>query len=459
MYFSIICRPKLFSNILTNFPKTIRELNLVISKDKTILRNHIDHPEKDVETVRLQWGMDSSEFTTYEVSEKTSIIIPSQDFISVMELAELYQSNLKMSFTKTGEPFIITVQNESCFLTTIVLATLKENTLKSLRKPKNIQNYKELINSYMGHNKKRKSETAAISPSKPIDELRHNSKSLRLANVSLISSIKHNSMSSSELELMESPFIEATNSMGNNSKQISHSSSNIQIRPSTSKAPKIIENTANLFAFNRKTERNLAKQKSILDDTVLDSTNDSALELELATHHSEKTVSIKRKTNEMLVKDKLTQQKIDNSKNQEIEQMDIDYLEKTHFTDDPELIIDQNFLDGLDDEEVRIQFSHCTDPEPWKKTVGTEDSEEIFRNVLHDRGNTSIINRIQQSEAPNDVIIIPDTHSHIERNLIHSANLKAHHLFGNVNKSNPKAPIIARVLIENSDDEDICSQL
>ena len=443
----------------------------MISKGKAVLKNHIDHPEKDVETVRLQWGMDSSEFSTYEVNEETSIIIPSQDFISVMELAELYQSNLKMTYTKTGEPFIITVQNESCFLTTIVLATLKENTLKSLRKPKNIQNYKELINSYMGHNKKRKSDTVAVNTSKSIDVLRHDSKSHRLANVSLGTSFKHR-MSNSELEIMESPNIEATNSMANNSKLIDLAISNISIRPSTSKAPKVIENTSNLFAFNRKTDASVAKRKSILDDSILDSTNDSALELELIAHQTKETLPKKRKTNENLNEEKLTQQEMDNymvGLDQEMEIMDMEDFEKSRHPIQPNgsqnvpvINTDQN---ELENEDLRIQFSQCTDPEPWKKKLEIEDSEEIFRDVLHNRGNTSIINRIQQSESPKSdqclqsPFIVSDPTSRIERRLIHTANQKALHLFGNGLKTLPKPPVIAKVLIENSDDEDICSQI
>lgn len=446
----------------------------MISKNKAVLKNHIDHPEKDVETVRLQWGMDSSEFSTYEVSEETSIIIPSKDFISVMELAELYQSNLKMTYTKTGEPFIITVQNESCFLTTIVLATLKENTLKSLRKPKNIQNYKELINSYMGHNKKRKNEAVAINTLESIDNLRHDSKSHRLANVSLGTSFKHR-MSNSELEIMESPDIEATNSMANTSKQIHLSTSNMSIRPSTSKAAKQIENTANLFAFNRKTDTSVAKRKSILDDSVLDSTNDSALELELVAHQTKETITKKRKTNDNLNEEKLTQQEMDNymvGLDQEMDIMDMGDFEKSRHPVQPSasqnvpvINTDQNILGGLEDEDVRIQFSQCTDPEPWKKKLEIEDSEEIFRDVLHNRQNTSIMNRIQQSESPKSdqclqsPFIVSDPNARIERRLINSANQKAHHLFGNGLKTNPKAPVIAKVLIENSDEEDICSQI
>lgn len=443
----------------------------MISKNKAVLKNHIDHPEKDVETVRLQWGMDSSEFSTYDVNEETSIIIPSQDFISVMELAEMYQSNLKMTYSKTGEPFIITVQNESCFLTTIVLATLKENTLKSLRKPKNIQNYKELINSYMGHNKKRKSETTAIDTSKSIDIPRNVSKSHRLPNVSLGSSFK-NRMSHSEVEIMESPDIEATNSMGNTSKQIHLSTSIISIRPSTSKAPKLIlENTTNLFAFNRNTDTSLAKRKSILDDTVLDSTNDSALELELVAHQTKENSTKKRKTNENLNEEKLSQQEMDNfmvGLDQEMDIMDLEEFEKSRIPNAsqnvPEINTDQNILDGLEDEDVRIQFSQCTDPEPWRKKLAPEDSEEIFRDVLHNRGNTSVINRILESDSPIDVQCIQspfnvtDSTSRSERRLIHSANQKAHHLFGHGLKSHSKPKVIAKVLIENSDDEDICSQ-
>lgn len=55
-------------------------------------------------------------------------------------------------------PVVVTVLNEDCFETVLVLASLKENELKRNRKPKNITNYKALLGSFITSNKRKSSD-------------------------------------------------------------------------------------------------------------------------------------------------------------------------------------------------------------------------------------------------------------------------------------------------------------
>lgn len=89
--------------MLDNFPSSVKELSLETTKQKLIIKNHIDHPDKDVETVRLKWGLKGVEFVNYDIARESNVIFTLQDFKSVVHLADGYDSTLKIEFTEEGE--------------------------------------------------------------------------------------------------------------------------------------------------------------------------------------------------------------------------------------------------------------------------------------------------------------------------------------------------------------------
>lgn len=149
---TIICQPLLLGNLLKNIPKTVRELVFDIQSDGIEIRNHINHPDKDVQTVRLSYTLDHSEFTAFELnsdSENTSLIFSAPDFLSFVELAEKTSSELKIEFNKNGVPMSVSIDSDPVTKLQIILSTMQEDALQKFRKPTNVTSYKELMGSYI----------------------------------------------------------------------------------------------------------------------------------------------------------------------------------------------------------------------------------------------------------------------------------------------------------------------
>ncbi|CRL05912.1 CLUMA_CG018925, isoform A [Clunio marinus] len=148
-YNLIVCQPLILGNLINHIPKSLRELSIAVNEERLEVTNHIDHPDKDVETVRLKYPLDPQEFTSYDVSETTRLIFSSQDFLSMVEFSESSNQELKLIFTKGGKPLIAAFENELSYKVQMVLATIREESIKSLRKPAGATSYKELMGSYM----------------------------------------------------------------------------------------------------------------------------------------------------------------------------------------------------------------------------------------------------------------------------------------------------------------------
>lgn len=149
---TIICQPLLLGNLLKNIPKTVRELAFDIFEDGIEIRNHINHPDKDVQTVRLAYKLENSEFIVFDVksaSENTSLIFSAPDFLSFVELAEKTSSELKIEFNKNGIPMAVSIDSDPVTKVQIILSTMQEDALYKLRKPTNVTSYKELMGSYI----------------------------------------------------------------------------------------------------------------------------------------------------------------------------------------------------------------------------------------------------------------------------------------------------------------------
>lgn len=146
----MICQPLILSNLLKSLPKNLRELAFDITKERTAIRNHINHPDKDVQTVRLNYQLDPAEFTSYDISQdKTTLILSSQDFLSIVELSEASGDELKITFTKNGKPLIASFEMDASVKVQMVMSTMREETLKTMRKPPSATTYKALMGSYI----------------------------------------------------------------------------------------------------------------------------------------------------------------------------------------------------------------------------------------------------------------------------------------------------------------------
>lgn len=210
----------MFHSILVNFPKAIRELSFEVKKDLLILKNHIDYPEKDVETVRLKTAMKKGEFSTFDIGNESAVIFTTQDFKSIIYLAEIYQIPVKICFSDEGNPFVVSIQNEGNFSAQLVVATLKERTLRLMRKPKSITNYKDLVNSFLAGNKRK------IRNSDMTDQARNAPKKfagLPLQTSSLTANSRPEYTDSELRREILSPDIPETNTPTNPSARKSHS--------------------------------------------------------------------------------------------------------------------------------------------------------------------------------------------------------------------------------------------
>lgn len=149
--FRLICQPAVLSNILTSMTsKSLREVAFHVCKNHLEIRNHINHPEKDVQTVRLKFKLDPAEFTSYDVFKESCLILSSQDLLSIVDLAENVKDELKIVFTKNGKPFIASVlSSEGSARIQMAMSSLREETLNSIRKPPLATSYKQVVNSYL----------------------------------------------------------------------------------------------------------------------------------------------------------------------------------------------------------------------------------------------------------------------------------------------------------------------
>lgn len=113
------------------------------------IRNYINHPDKDVQTVRLKYQLDTAEFTSYDVLDNSRLIVSSHDFLSIVELSEASGDELRIVFTKNGKPLIASFEREDSIKVQMVMSTMREETLKLLKQPAGATSYKALMGSYI----------------------------------------------------------------------------------------------------------------------------------------------------------------------------------------------------------------------------------------------------------------------------------------------------------------------
>lgn len=225
---------------MNNIPKTLREFAFDVTTARTEIRNHINHPDKDVETVRLKYKLDPAEFTSYDVAENSRLILSSQDFMSIVELAETSGHELKIIFTTNGKPLIASFEMEDVVKVQMVMSTMREETLKTMNKPTGATSYKALMGSYIerrslgdltDQSSKQLSETV-MSPR--IDSFQAHSKNLKPATA-----VKRKSS-----ELIASSPAAAVPSLGSSKKQKTSESLTQEEQQEVSKMLVDLENVA-----------------------------------------------------------------------------------------------------------------------------------------------------------------------------------------------------------------------
>lgn len=148
---SLICQPSVLTNVLnTMTSKSIREVTFKVSQTNFEVRNHIYHPDKDVQTVRLKYIIDSSEFTSYDVLRESFLIVPAVDLQAIAEFAEGIKEELKILFTENGKPLTASVlASDGTARIQMFVSSMLE---KDLNKPRNLPattSYKEVVNTYL----------------------------------------------------------------------------------------------------------------------------------------------------------------------------------------------------------------------------------------------------------------------------------------------------------------------
>lgn len=158
---------------MNNFPKNLRDLALYITKERFEIRNHINHPDKDVQTIRLKYQLDPDEFLTYDVDTDQRLIVFSKDFLPLVEIAESTGSDIKIVFTENSSPIFVTVAIDPNVNLEVVMSTMREDILKTTRNPPIQTSYKEVMDGYLQQHQKVKDPNLTIQAKKISDAELH----------------------------------------------------------------------------------------------------------------------------------------------------------------------------------------------------------------------------------------------------------------------------------------------
>lgn len=139
----------MFNSLLINLPKGISELSITVTKNKVEIRNHINYPEKDFQTVRLMYRIDKSSFLEHVVDNDTCLIILSHDFLSILKYADAMRGQLEIKFSTSGNPIVVSVERDPSIKIEMIMATMEKEALKSLRKPPSVTSCRDLMETFV----------------------------------------------------------------------------------------------------------------------------------------------------------------------------------------------------------------------------------------------------------------------------------------------------------------------
>lgn len=100
----IIGSHKVFVNLVTGFHNSTREISFEVSKTSASVRNYIDDPDKDVESIRSSQSMQITEFDMFAITHEGKLGFSLADFKAFVTFADQSEVNIRLTFGAPGHP-------------------------------------------------------------------------------------------------------------------------------------------------------------------------------------------------------------------------------------------------------------------------------------------------------------------------------------------------------------------
>lgn len=102
-----------------------------------------------MQTIRLHYQLDPDEFITYDVEDDNRLIIFSKDFLPLLEIAEVSESDIQINFTHSSDPVFVNVTLDQSVALQVMMSSMREDFLKDRTNPPAQTSYKEVMDSYI----------------------------------------------------------------------------------------------------------------------------------------------------------------------------------------------------------------------------------------------------------------------------------------------------------------------
>lgn len=109
------------------------------------LQSYIDYPDEDCENIRLNYNIDLSEFTDYNIKEEKAVIVSSNEFVTFLNLAQSLNMEISINFSEPGKPMITKLQSDGHYTVSLIQASLPPKSY-SKRKIKNLLYEQKVLN-------------------------------------------------------------------------------------------------------------------------------------------------------------------------------------------------------------------------------------------------------------------------------------------------------------------------
>ncbi|KAL1131240.1 hypothetical protein AAG570_010858, partial [Ranatra chinensis] len=119
---------KFLASCLKNFRHSEDEVTIAVSKEKTIIKNHLEL-SRDANLMRTELSFGPSEFTSYSINNPTKITFCLKEFRAVLIFAEPSNLPVTMSFNSPGLPVIFQVVNHPAYEAKYVVSTLNSSDM------------------------------------------------------------------------------------------------------------------------------------------------------------------------------------------------------------------------------------------------------------------------------------------------------------------------------------------
>uniref|UniRef100_A0A336ML43 CSON002238 protein n=1 Tax=Culicoides sonorensis TaxID=179676 RepID=A0A336ML43_CULSO len=115
---------KVMNNILSNFHKTTREISFDVTNSSIEIKNHIDNPDLDFETVRANYKLRIDEFETFSIKNPCNIAFSYSDFRAMVKFVDESETHLRINFESPGEPMCLSTRIQDMLVANLLIATL-----------------------------------------------------------------------------------------------------------------------------------------------------------------------------------------------------------------------------------------------------------------------------------------------------------------------------------------------